>query len=231
MTSVLDADIRVVPGRAHRDEVERIFQATMLAGSAMPHRLDGTAAYSNFCLNWYFTHRDGRVFVAERHGRAVGYALVALNPDAYASDLKRHLATLTARTIGRLVTFRLSRDSRRFYLDRMRDSWRIWRTRHRIDLADEPHAHMNVESGERHGGVSSALIAAIDAACGEVGFVSWIGEVNAVAGHRRRALERIVGAVLDERPNVTASRLCRQPIVRYTVRRSLTGSRVLTMRG
>ncbi len=65
------------------------------------------------------------------------------------------------------------------------------------------------------------ILEVVDATVRVAGHRSWIGEVNAEEGRRRRALDRVVGTVLDERPNLTASRLTKRTIVRYTVRRSL----------
>jgi hypothetical protein len=49
----------------------------------------------------------------------------------------------------------------------------------------------------------------------------WRGEVNAVRGRRRSALERVVGPVVDEVPNRTYSWLAGRPVDRLTVERAV----------
>lgn len=211
----------VVNGRAHRPAIEDLFRATMVAGGPMPFFLNGSDLYTHFSLHWYFDNPSARVFVALDNGRVIGYALVATDPVAYGRSVKRGLAELALKLSLQLVLGRIDRQSRAFYRARARDSWNIWRDRRRIDVHDEPHAHMNVVTDARLGTTAAALVAAVDATVRASGNHSWIGEVNAEAGRRRRALERVVGTVLDERPNVTASRLTGRTIVRYTVRRPL----------
>lgn len=212
---------RIVDGRNHRLAVEDLFRATMLAGEPMPFFLHGLDHYTHFALDWYFSALGGHVLVALDDDRVVGYALVATNPNGYARHLRRALAALAARLSTNLILGRINADSRAFYRNRIGDSWRIWLDRRRIDVRDEPHIHMNVVTNARQGTTAAALIDAVDTVVRAAGHNSWVGEVNAVAGRRRRALERVVGTILDERHNVTASRILGTPIVRYTVRRSL----------
>jgi len=220
--------LHVADGRAHRAAIETIFRSTMAGGSPMPFFLDGIDDYTRFCLEWYFTAAGGHTIAVLDGERVVGYALVATDPAAYERHLKRAFASLVVRVSLRLMSGRLNAPSRRFFRDRARDSWLIWQDRHRIDVADEAHAHMNVAADVRHGTVAAELRAAIDRTVATSGHVSWIGEVNGDFGRRRRALERIVGDVLDERPNITASRMLGHRVVRYTVRRPLTRSREFT---
>jgi len=219
MTTVVAPAIR--DGRPHRLAVEELFRATMLAGDPMPFFLHGLDHYTHFALDWYFSALGGHVLVALDNDRVVGYALVATDPNGYARHLRRALAALAARLSAHFVLGRINAESRAFYRDRIGDSWRIWRDRRRIDVHDEPHVHMNVVANARRGTTAAALIDAVDATVRAAGHDSWVGEVNAEAGRRRRALERVVGTILDERHNVTASRILGTPIVRYTVRRSL----------
>ncbi|MBU6242196.1 MAG: hypothetical protein KJS66_10445 [Acidobacteria bacterium] len=211
----------VVDGRGHRPAVDDLFRATMLAGEPMPFFLHGLDRYTRFSLDWYFNSPSGRVFVAIDDSRVLGYGLVATDPGAYARHLKRSLSVLAAHLTFDFVVGRIDPESRAFYRDRIRDSWLIWRDRRRIDVHDEPHVHLNVIAEARRGTIAAALIEAVDTTVRVAGHRSWIGEVNAEEGRRRRALERVVGTVLDERPNLTASRLTNRTIVRYTVRRSL----------
>lgn len=219
MTTLLSPS--VVDGRPHRLAIEDLFRATMLAGDPMPFFLNGIEHYTRFSLDWYFHSATARVFVILDNGRVVGYALVATDPAAYGRSIKRALVGLALRMSGQLLLGRIDTQSRAFYRHRIHDSWNIWRDRRRIDVHDEPHAHMNVVTDARSGTTAAALIAAVDSTVRASGHKSWVGEVNAEAGRRRKALERVVGTVLDERPNVTVSRLVGRPIVRYTVRRSL----------
>jgi hypothetical protein len=50
---------------------------------------------------------------------------------------------------------------------------------------------------------------------------AWVGEVNATEGTRMRALERLVGEVIDTKRNRTASFFSGLIVNRLTVRRSL----------
>jgi len=209
----------VVDGRPHRGAVEDLFRATMLAGGPIPFFLHGLDHYTHFALDWYFSAPGGHVLVALDNDRVAGYALVATDPVAYARHLRRALASLALRLSTHLALGRINAESRSFYRDRVGDSWRIWRDRRRVDVHDEPHVHMNVVADARRGTTAAALVDAVDAIVRTAGHGSWIGEVNAAAGRRRRALERVVGTILDERHNVTASRILGTPIVRYTVRR------------
>jgi hypothetical protein len=215
------ATLHLADGRDRRDTVEVLFRTTMVGGNPMPFFLDGLDDYTEFCIDWYFTAPGGAVVVAIDDDVVVGYALVCTDPAAYGRHVRRATLALAVRTAGRLVTGRLDTDSRRFYRDRARDSWRIWRKRARIDIVDEAHAHLNVAANARRGTVAAMLIDAIDDVVRNAGLDAWVGEVNGEANKRRRALERIVGIVLDEQPNVTASRLVGRPIVRYTVRRTV----------
>ena len=218
--TVLDGP-RIVDGRSHRDDVERLFHSTILAGEPMSFPLAGVDHYANFCLNWYFTHASGHVLVAVDGNNVVGYALVCTAPNDYGRGVQRAIVTLAVRLLMQLASGNIGRESRAFYRDRLRDSWRIWRDRRRIDVHDEAHAHMNVAAQARTGTTAAELIAAIDFVVADAGFSSWVGEVNAEAGRRRRALERVVGTILDERPNITATNLLGRLVVRYTVRRSV----------
>lgn len=213
---------RVVDGRSRRTEVEVLFRTTMVGGRAMPFFLDGLDDYTAFCLDWYFSARGGHAVVAIEDDVVVGYALVCTDPRAYDKHVRRATFLLAARTLRRFATGRLDADSRHFYRARAHDSWRIWRKRKRIDIADEAHAHLNVAPHVRRGTVAALLVDTIDTIVHGAGLDAWVGEVNGEANKRRRALERIVGIILDEQPNVTATRLLGRPIVRYTVRRSVT---------
>ena len=190
----------------------------------MPFFLDGLDDYTTFCIDWYFTAPGGHAVVAIEDDVVIGYALVCTDPTAYTNHVRRATFLLVVRTLRRLAAGRLDANSRDFYRDRARDSWRIWRRRKRIDIADEAHAHLNVASHARQGTAAALLIDTIDTIVHNAGLPAWVGEINGEASRRRRALERIVGIVLDEQPNVTASRLLGRSIVRYTVRRSVSSA-------
>jgi hypothetical protein len=65
------------------------------------------------------------------------------------------------------------------------------------------------------------LLAHIDGRVGVAGLAAWRGEVNAVRGRRKSALERVVGVVVDTVPNLTYSWLASRPVDRLTVERAL----------
>ena len=80
---------------------------------------------------------------------------------------------------------------------------------------------MNVVPQRRSGSVARALVDAVDQWCRDGGVDEWEGEINAVSGTRRRAIERVVGQVVSGRYNHTFSWFVGDKVMRYTVRRTV----------
>jgi hypothetical protein len=79
------------------------------------------------------------------------------------------------------------------------------------------HAHLNVARPGRNGRIALLLRDHVDRRCRSAGHRAWVGEVNGVVGSRSAALERVVGPVVERRPNHTLSWLLGAPVERLTV--------------
>jgi hypothetical protein len=83
------------------------------------------------------------------------------------------------------------------------------------------HAHLNLRPGLRAGWAGRWLADHVDAVCRRAGAPAWYGEINAPAGRRAAALERLGGEVVDRAPNRTLSALIGAEVERLTVLRRL----------
>ncbi|MDO8389130.1 MAG: hypothetical protein Q7V57_01475 [Actinomycetota bacterium] len=200
--------------------IRGLFGATMLLGGANRFPLALLDEYTEVCLGWYL--RAGRADVGlavDTDGTPLGYALVCADNAAQAAEARRATIRLARRVSARLVTARLDPASRRFYAHRLRDSVALWRTQHEPPMP--AHAHLNVGAGSRSGRAAATLRDHIDERCRLRGLAGWYGEINAKAGHREQALERLQLHVLHRTPNHTLSRALGAPVLRLTVVRDL----------
>jgi hypothetical protein len=83
------------------------------------------------------------------------------------------------------------------------------------------HAHLNIVSSHRSGSAAVLLRQHIDQRARLAGAWGWFAEVNAPAGRRLQALERVVGPVTDRNPNHTLTWMTGEPVERLTVVRHL----------
>jgi len=202
------------------DHIRRIFVDTMLIGRRPEQSIDLLDAYADVCLGWYLGPglADAAVAVDAARG-VVGYALVCSDPESHTRWVRHRSMALAWSVSRRWGSGRLSSDSRRFYGSRVRD---LRALRHSASAAPSPvHAHLNVCRTNRTGSVALALRDHIDRRCDAAGSTLWWAEMNAVEGHRQRALERLGIDVLDSVRNETLSRLTEQPVVRLRVVRRL----------
>ena len=207
-------------------ELRRVFRATIALGHPISLGADFDAAlrpYERLCLEWYLGAAREQACVLRDGDRVVGYALVCLDPEAFARWQQRAGARFTAQVVPRLLARRYPASMRRFYRLRLRDGWDLWR--HSEDrVGGLPHAHMNATTT---GGLPGRLLADhVDAAVAAAGFESWYGEMNARAGRRVAALSRWGAEIVSRRPNATLSWLTGSPVERLTVLRRVTDRRM-----
>ena len=221
MSIILEHKIRLEPLGQYKTEVRHLFHETFLMGKPLGFPLDEVSLYEELSLAWYMTNASHLGAVALRDDEVVGYALVCTDPVAYDEWLAKIAKKLTRRVFTRLVTFRLSGRSRKFYRLRFLDSLTVWKSRKKLPVDVGAHVHMNIKEGERSGAVALALLGHIDHVCRDHGVTSWIGEINASLGSRERALARVLGEIIAIEPNRTFTDLVGHPVNRLTVRRDL----------
>jgi hypothetical protein len=207
-------------------ELRRVFRATIALGHPVSLGADFDAAlrpYERLCLEWYLRAAREQACVLRDGDRVVGYALVCLDPEAFARWQQRAGARFTAQVVPRLLARRYPAAIRRFYRLRLRDGWDLWRhSENRV--GGLPHAHMNATTT---GGLPGRLLADhIDAVVAAAGFESWYGEMNARAGRRVAALSRWGAEIVSRRPNGTLSWLTGSPVERLTVLRRVSDRRM-----
>jgi hypothetical protein len=207
-------------------ELRRVFRATIALGHPVTRGGDLEAAlrpYERLCLEWYLRVGREHACVLSDGDRVVGYALVCLEPAAFARWQQRAGARFTAHVVPRLLTRRYPASISRFYHLRLRDGWDMWRHPERR-VAGLPHAHLNATV---IGGLPGRLLADhVDAVVASAGLESWYGEMNARVGRRSAALARWGADVVARRPNSTLTWLTGSPVERLTVLRHVPDRRV-----
>jgi hypothetical protein len=198
------------------DAVRRIFRATLGLGRPVPFPLPGLARYERLCLDWYLGPGRADAAVAVAGDTVVGYALVCTDGAAHARATRRPALRFLAWALPRIAARRLPADARTFWWLRLVDGWAAWR---RGGATPPAHAHLNLLDSARGTRAAVLLLAHIDGRAAAAGLPAWRGEVNAVRGRRRSALERVVGPVVDAVPNRTYSWLAGRPVDRLTVER------------
>lgn len=197
--------------------VAAIFTPTLALGRPMvpePPRLDG---YVRLCLEWYLTEGRPDAAVLRDDGRVVGYALACTDQDSYRRWSRRRGCVFAATTALHLATHRSSAAALRFWAARLRDG---------VDLLRAPvvlpaHAHINLLASHRAGRAGRMLVDHVDDRCRRAGLPGWVGEINAVAGHRARALGRLGATVVHRSPNRTLTWALGTPVERLSVARHL----------
>jgi hypothetical protein len=210
--------------------VRHVFRSTLALGRPMPFPLPGLARYEAVCLDWYLGPGCDDAAVVEHDGTVVGYALVCTDEAGHARATRDAAVRFAAWAAPRIVARRLPEPARTFWRLRLADGWAAWRrSRRSAGAGDAPplaHAHLNLVRGARATHATLELLAHIDDRVRAAGLSSWRGEVNAVRGRRRSALERVVGPIVDTVPNRTYSWLAGRPVDRLTVDRLVAPSRV-----
>lgn len=197
------------------DAVRRLFRRTLALGSPVGFDLAGIERYESLCLDWYLAAGRAGAAVAVDGGEVVGYALVCTDQAAHGRAVRRAGAGLAAWVVPRLLSRRLTPSARRFWVRRGLDALELLRAGAHAPMP--AHAHVNVADGVRSGVVARALVGHVDDVVRRAGLPGWFGEVNAPAGRRSRALERLGGTVVRRSPNRTLSYLCGRPVERLTV--------------
>jgi hypothetical protein len=219
-------NLRIRPLRAPDEpELRRVFRSTIAMGRPVSHDAAADAAlrpYERLSLEWYLGPGRAHASVLHDDDRVVGYALVCVEPDAFARWQRRAGARFAAQVVPRLALRRYPASIRRFYRLRLRDGWDLWR--HADDrVAGLPHAHFNATAP---GALPGRLLADhVDEAVAAAGFDSWFGEMNARSGRRVAALGRWGAEIVSRRPNATLSWLTGAPVERLTVLRHVTARR------
>ena len=214
---------RTEPVAMHEPAVREIFRNTLILGKPLAGSLDNFHLYEELSIGWYLLPENSgsTVVVDASTGTVVGYALVCTKPEEYNTWLRAQAWKVLRRNLWTFCTGQMSKTGRQFYSRRFLDSLTVVRSRQHHDASSVAHVHMNLRSEVRTGLVAFSLFLQVDTICRQAGFQSWIGEVNAPEGARIRALERLVGEVIDIRRNRTASFFSGMKVNRLTVQRSL----------
>lgn len=207
----------------YKSDVRAIFRQTFFIGRPLETKLDNYEMYESLCLDWYLNHHPegSSVCIDRQTNVVVGYVLVCTMPADYAEWLKKSAQRLFRKNFFHLLTLRMSRQGFQFYFRRFLDAMTVNGSRHRLGIENSPHVHMNLLPSVRSGAIALHLLSFADDQCRQVGFESWIGEINSFSGRRSRAVERFVGDVIHVAPNRTASYFLGQKVERLTVLRTV----------
>lgn len=211
-------DVRVRPLEgADEQAVRALFRATLVLGHPLPFEMADLERYEALCLDWYLGPGRDDAAVAEAGGETVGFVLVCVDQAAYQRWVRRRAARYAARTVLNLARMAPAKPVARFHRARLRDGLVMARA-----PAPMPaHCHINLAPSHRTGWTGRLLAAHVDERCRAAGLPGWFGEMNARAGSRARALERLGGTVVHRAPNHTLSWLSGVPVERLTVVRML----------
>jgi NTE family protein len=203
--------------------VRAIFGSTLLLGRELPFSLPDLDRYESLCLDWYLgPGREDAAVVEADDGRVVGYALVCTDEQAHTRWMRRRAARFAFALLRGFALGRYRGDAARFYRCRLRDGVAMWRSGTAPPMP--AHVHLNLEPGWRDGGARRLLTDHIDDRVRRAGLPGWYGEINALAGHRSRALERMGGRIAHRAPNHTLTTFLGRPVERLTLARSLTSA-------
>lgn len=200
--------------------IERLFDHTVLLGSALERLPVAFEHYRRLSLGWYLgPGRNDAAVAVDAAGSVVGYALVCVDEAAATRFGARRTVTLAGHVAAAALRWRLDGASRTFYRGRVRDVGALIAARRSPPAP--AHAHLNVDARARTLTVSRALVDHVDSRCRVAGHDAWYGEINERAGSRRRALERVGADIVDCVPNHTLSALLGEPVQRLTLVRTL----------
>lgn len=205
----------------HKEEVRKIFRETFLLGQPLNKVIENFDLYEAMSLDWYLTvgSKDCAVVVDTETRDVLGYVLVCTKSEDYDSWLRGQIWRVLRKNLALAVTARLSRVGWQFYCRRFLDAITVGRTRNDFEMTKLAHVHINLRNTARTGSAALALFAHADAVCRREHVTSWTGEVNAFAGTREKAIQRLVGEIVDIKVNRTASFFSGQVVNRITVRR------------
>lgn len=199
--------------------VRALFRATIALGRPLPFDLPDLDAYERLCLDWYLGPGRDAAAVLTEGAEVRGYVLVCLDHTAYRRWAVPRALAWAARVGALLAARRYEPDAATFSRLRLADGVAAWRS---APPPPQPVAmHFNVARGARAGDAGRRLAAHVDRLCRDRGLSGWYGEVNAAAGRRAAALERLGGRVVHRQRNATLSWLTGSPVERLTVERPL----------
>jgi GNAT superfamily N-acetyltransferase len=208
-------------------EIRRIFRSTLALGDSLPFAIPDLDAYESLCLDWYLgPGRAGAAVAEDDAGAVVGYALVCTNPARYGAWTRRQAVRFAATLAAGFARRRYRGAAARFYLLRVRDAWALRgsvtpRTGGPSRASTSAHAHINIVPSHRGTHVGRMLADHVDRRVRAAGLQGWHGEINALAGQRAAALERLGGKVVRRSPNHTMTAMLGRPVERLTVVRIL----------
>lgn len=206
------------------DDIAEVFRSTLVLGAGLAAPPPDLLRYQALCLDWYLdAGRPDAAVLEGGDGRVVGYALVCTDPDRHRRWVRRAGARFAAGVALRWAAGRYPPDAARFHRLRLRDGWTLWRHAPPA-LAQLGHAHVNLLPEARAAQAGRLLAAHVDARVARAGLPGWFGEINAAAGTRARALERLGGVIVHRAPNHTLTALAGQPVERLTVVRRTQGA-------
>ena len=200
--------------------VRSIFRETLFLGREVPAHWSDLAAYERLCLGWFLGR--GRIDAAvleDDDGLVAGYVLVCVDPRHLHRWEKRAGARFFLRVGPGLVAGRYEEEAARFYKRRIQDGWDLWRRS--PSLPGLGIVHMNMRPAVRASSAGRLLADHADRRVRAAGLGGWYGEINAPAGTRARALERLGGEVVHRGANRTLTAAMGVPVERLTVVRRL----------
>lgn len=209
------------PIDGYENEIRTIFRETLFLGRPSSATIDCFHLYESLCIDWYLQYGkdDAVVVIDAASGEVAGYALLCFDTthnDYWVRGKVRELVLANAKL---LIRGKLSRSGMSFYARRLLDAITIFRRRVKLHMEMTTHVHVNIRSAFHSGSVALALMGHIDDSCRRRGVTEWVGEMNARHGTRVRAIQRVVGEVVDVAPNRTMSHALGVPVHRMTIRR------------
>ena len=202
----------------HADDpvVRSIFRETLFLGREVPGQWPDLPAYESLCLGWYLGRgRMDSAVLEDDEERVVGYVLVCADPAPLRRWERRAGVRFFLRVGPGLVAGRYEGEAARFYRTRIQDGWEL--RRRSPALAPLGVVHMNLRPSARAGAGGRLLADHADRRVRAAGLPGWFGEINAPAGTRARALERLGGQVVHRGPNRTLTAATGVPVERLTV--------------
>ncbi|HSL57550.1 MAG TPA: hypothetical protein VK866_06895, partial [Acidimicrobiales bacterium] len=198
------------------DAVRRILRTTLVLGRPLPS-MPAQHEYEALCLDWYLGPARRWASVLEDDGEVVGYLLLGADPSGQRRWVTRAVGRCLAALVRAGLTGQLSGDAARLVWLRLRDGWGLRRSTPPLPV----HVHLNLVPSVRAGRGGRLLAARADDLCRELRAPGWYGEINAPAGRRASALERLGAEIVHRAPNRTLSWAAGTPVERLTVVRRL----------
>lgn len=212
--------VRPLAGSEDDAVIRELFRSTFVLGRPLEETVPGFERYESLCLDWYLGPERQRAAILDVDGTAAGYVLVCTDGRRHRQWVRPRATRFALAAAATVAARRGDVPGRAFLRTRLRDGWALART------SPDPvpvHAHVNLAPAVRGGAAGRLMADHVDAVCRAIGAPSWFGEINAVAGRRAAALERLGATIVHRAPNHTLSRLLGRPVERLTVVRTVPG--------